>query len=106
MPWLSVHSDHLKMQVRVQPKSSRNRVDGIHGDAVKVHITAPPVEGAANKMCLKVLSDFLNVSPALLSIALGHTGRQKQIKISVPNGDPKKMAEEIRVRIREIPRKN
>jgi len=51
----------LKFNIYVQPRSSRNQVVGLHGDALKVKIKAPPVEGAANKMCIAVLAKALNV---------------------------------------------
>ena len=52
---------------------------GQHGDSLKLKVTAPPVEGAANKMCIKFLAKNLSVSPSSLEIIAGHTSRTKKV---------------------------
>ncbi|WP_300668162.1 DUF167 family protein [Desulfoluna sp.] len=71
----------LYFRIFVQPKSSKNTVAGIHGDALKVKITAPPVDGAANAMCIKFFSKFLGVSKSSIEIVSGQTGRNKRVRI-------------------------
>ena len=71
----------LFFRIFVQPKSSKNMVAGIHGDALKVKITAPPVDGAANAMCVKYFSKFLGVSKSSLEIVSGQTGRNKRVRV-------------------------
>ena len=66
-------------KVLVQPRSSKNAIAGIHDGALKIKLTAPPVDNAANKMCLKFLAKTLKVSKSALEITAGHTGRHKQI---------------------------
>jgi len=66
-------------KVRVQPRSSKNMVAGLFGDALKIKLTAPPVEGAANSMCIKYLSKCLSVPSYLLEIVSGQAGRTKYI---------------------------
>ncbi|MFO7666046.1 MAG: DUF167 domain-containing protein [Desulfobacterales bacterium] len=66
-------------KVRVQPRSSKNMVAGLFGDALKVKLTAPPVEGAANSMCIKYLSKWLSVPQYLLEIVSGQSCRTKYI---------------------------
>ena len=68
--------------VTVQPRASRNAVAGLHGNALKLLLTAPPVEGAANAACLRLLIDLLGVSRARLSIIRGMKARQKLICIT------------------------
>lgn len=63
----------------VQPKSARNMVVGLHGDAVKIKLTAPPVDNAANTLCVKFLAKVLGVSRSSLDIIAGHTSRSKQV---------------------------
>ena len=70
------------LPVAVQPRASRNAVGGIHGNALKLLLMAPPVEGAANAACLRFLADLLGVSRARLSILRGTKGRQKLIRIT------------------------
>ena len=70
------------LPVTVQPRASRNAVAGLHGNALKLLLTAPPVEGAANAACLGLLTALLGVSRARLSIIRGTKGRQKVICIT------------------------
>lgn len=65
----------------IQPRSSKNSVVGLYGDALKIKLTAPPVEGAANKMCIEFLAKQLGVPKSTLSIISGHSSRTKQILI-------------------------
>ncbi len=71
----------LLFRIFVQPKSSKNVISGIHGDALKVKITAPPVDGAANAMCIKFFSKLLGVSKSSLEIASGQSGRNKRVRV-------------------------
>jgi len=56
-------------------------IAGLHGDAIKIKLTAPPVGGEANKMCVKFLSKCLGVPKSSLEIVSGQTGRTKRILI-------------------------
>ena len=71
----------LKFNIYVQPRSSRNQVVGLHGDALKVKIKAPPVEGAANKMCIAVLAKALNVPKSAIEIVSGKASRTKRVQV-------------------------
>jgi hypothetical protein len=66
-------------KVLVQPRSSRNMLAGLHDDALKVKLTAPPVNNAANRMGIKFLAKALGVPKSSLEIVSGHTGRNKQV---------------------------
>jgi uncharacterized protein len=70
------------LPVTVQPRASRNAVAGLHGNALKLLLTAPPVEGAANAACLRFLTALLGLSRARLSIIKGMKARQKLICIT------------------------
>ena len=89
-------SDGLLFKIRVQPRSSKNRIAGLHGDALKINLTAPPVDNAANKACQAFIAGLLPVSKSAVSIVSGHTGRNKMVKVSCPNDTEKYTA------IREI----
>ena len=54
---------------------------GVTGDALKVKLTAPPVEGAANKLLVEFLSEMLHVAKSRVSIISGQSGRNKLVKI-------------------------
>ncbi|MFC1489527.1 DUF167 domain-containing protein [Thermodesulfobacteriota bacterium] len=69
----------VKFKVFVQPRSSKNMIAGLHGDALKIRLTAPPVDNAANKMCIQFLSKSLQVSKSSIEIISGHTSRTKMV---------------------------
>ena len=73
---------NVLLPVTVQPRASRNTMAGVHGHALKLLLTAPPVEGAANTACLGLLSELLGVSRARLSIVRGLKARHKVICIT------------------------
>jgi uncharacterized protein len=85
------HPCGLVVKIFVQPRSSRNEAVGMHGDALKIRLTAPPVDGEANKTCIDFLSKRLNVSKSSIEIISGRTGRTKQILLRFDEGhDPTK----------------
>jgi len=70
------------LAVRVTPRASRNEIFGVLNDGtVKIHLTAPPVEGQANEALLKFLSEVLGVPVSRLEIVAGKTGRDKLVSI-------------------------
>lgn len=74
--------DGVTFPVRVLPRSSRNEISGEQDGALKVKLTAPPVEGAANKALIEFLSGKLDVAKSRIEILSGQTGRSKVVKIS------------------------
>jgi len=68
----------IVFKVLVQPKSSMNTIVGCHNGALKIKITSPPVDGAANKTCIEFLAKMLNVSKSCFQIISGHSSRNKQ----------------------------
>ena len=70
------------LPVIVQPRSSRNTVIGLQQGAIKIALTAPPIDGAANAACLRFLADLLGLSRARLATAKGKTGRLKLIRVT------------------------
>jgi uncharacterized protein (TIGR00251 family) len=69
----------IVFNVLVQPRSSKNMIVGLHDGALKIKLTAPPVDNAANRMCLKFIAKCLGVSRSSLEIVTGHNSRHKQI---------------------------
>jgi uncharacterized protein (TIGR00251 family) len=67
--------------VQVIPRASRNEVEGIKGNALKVRVTAPPVEGAANKALIELLAERLKIRKSQIEIVAGQTSRQKMISV-------------------------
>ncbi len=82
----------ISFKVFVQPKSSKNMIAGLHGDALKIRLTAPPVDNAANRLCIKYLAKCLKVPKSALGILSGHTGRNKLLLFKYQTEKPDKAA--------------
>ncbi|MBV8207067.1 MAG: DUF167 domain-containing protein [Acidobacteria bacterium] len=67
--------------VRLQPRAKRSGVAGEIGGALKIAVTAAPVEGNANAACLEILANLLNAPKSSFSIALGETSRNKVVRV-------------------------
>jgi hypothetical protein len=67
--------------VTVQPRAKKNEIVGVIGDALKIRLTAPPVQGAANEQCRKLLAETLQVNRAHVVILSGLHGRQKRLQV-------------------------
>ena len=68
-------------RVRVQPRSSQESIVGCWNQALKVRLTAPPLENRANRQLLELLADSLAVPRASIKILSGHRGRLKTVQI-------------------------
>ncbi len=77
--------EEIGFKIHVQPRSSQNRIEGVYGDALKVRLTAPPVDGQANKLCIQFLAREFKVKKSDVKIVSGHKGRLKKIAISLEN---------------------
>jgi len=67
--------------IRVQPRARKNAIVGERGDALKLALTAPPVEGRANEACIEFLAEFLKVPRSSITIAAGQSSRNKVIRV-------------------------
>jgi len=93
----------LVFKIFVQPKASKNTIVGLYDDALKIKLTAPPVEGAANRMCLKYLAKCLMVPPGSLEIISGQTSRTKRILLRYENdGVSEKEKQHIKERVKGL----
>ena len=70
------------LAVRVTPRASKNEIVEVLSDGtIKVHLTAPPIEGRANEELIKFLAEVLGVSTARIEVVAGATGRDKLISV-------------------------
>ncbi len=69
------------LTVHVVPRARTTAVAGRHGDAIKIRLAAPPVDGAANAELVRFLAERLGLPRGHVTIAAGHTGRRKTVKI-------------------------
>lgn len=75
----------ITFSVKVQPRAKKNAITGIVGDALKLALTAPPVEGKANEAVIGFLADFFDIPRSSVTITAGKTSRLKMIRISGAN---------------------
>jgi uncharacterized protein len=75
-------ADGVSFAVHVQPRASRCGIIGVLNDAVKIRLTSPPVDGAANDQCIEFFAGLLKVRRRDITIVTGDTSRHKIIKIS------------------------
>lgn len=68
-------------KVRVQPKASRNQVDGYEEGTLRLRVTAPATEGKANAGVITLLANTLDVSKSNLGIVRGHSSRDKVVSV-------------------------
>ncbi|PSW18571.1 YggU family protein [Photobacterium sanctipauli] len=85
---VSRQGDDLVIRLYIQPKASRDQIVGLHGDEVKIAITAPPVDGKANAHLAKYLSKQFKVAKGQVNIEKGELGRHKQVRIESPREVP------------------
>ncbi len=72
----------VSFAVKVHPRAKKNAISGTVGDALKVALTAPPVEGKANQALIEFFADFFEIPHSSVSIASGETSRNKLIRVS------------------------
>ena len=68
--------------VKVQPRAKKNAITGEFGDALKLALTAPPLEGRANEACIEFFANLLEVPRSSVTIASGQTSRRKVIRVA------------------------
>jgi len=72
----------ITFAVKVHPRAKKNAITGEVGDALKVAITAPPVDGKANAACVEFFAKLLNLPRSSVTIAAGQTSRNKVIRVT------------------------
>lgn len=74
-------ADDSLLRVRVQPRASRDEITGWREGVLSVRVTAPPVDGQANRAVVALLATTLRVPPSTLSVARGERGRDKLVRV-------------------------
>ena len=94
---VTVTATAVRIAVRVQPRSARHRVVGVHNGALKIQVTAPPVEGAANRAVVELLAEWLDVPRGSVAVLRGEGARDKLIEVR--SDDPQALAKRIAGRV-------
>ncbi len=86
--WYCWEGVDLLLQVRVQPRASRDELAGVQDGRLRVRITAPPVDGKANVHLRGFLAEVFQVSKSRVVLVAGATGRDKHLRITTPRRLP------------------
>ena len=80
-PWLRVAGDDVVLSLRIQPGAKRTEVAGVYGEALKIRLNAPPVDGKANDALIAFLAERLGVPKARVVLEAGQTSRSKRVRV-------------------------
>ncbi len=80
-PFLTAGNDGTYIMLRIHPGSSKKGISGLHGDALKIKLFAQPVEGAANKALIALLSKALGIKKSSIEITSGERSKDKRVFI-------------------------
>ena len=75
-------AEGVYLSIKLQPRATRNQIQGLHGNELKIAITAPPVDSAANNFLLRFVADEFNLSRSAVQLVRGQTSRHKTIFIA------------------------
>lgn len=82
MPPITPTAAGVRLRIRVQPRASQTKLAGLHGDALKVRVTAAPVDGSANDALVRFLAERLGVPRSAVRLLSGVGSREKVLEIS------------------------
>jgi uncharacterized protein len=71
----------VRLRLRIQPRASREEIAGVSGDAIRIRLTAPPVDGTANEALVRFLAALLQVPRSAVELVSGRTGRTKLVTV-------------------------
>jgi uncharacterized protein (TIGR00251 family) len=72
----------IRLAVHVQPRASRTAIDGQHGNALKIRVAAPPVDGAANEALVRFLAEVLDRPRSAVQLTAGAGSRRKTVEVT------------------------
>ena len=81
MPWLRTDGDGVVLTLYIQPGAKRSEVVGAHGEALKIRLAAPPVDGKANAALIEFLAAKVGVGRTAVTLLSGETARAKRVRI-------------------------
>jgi len=81
----TVAGSSIVLNLHIQPRASKNQVCGVQDNALKIRLTSPPVDGAANKLCREFLAELLDLPKSAVEIISGETSRHKRVRITTCN---------------------
>jgi uncharacterized protein (TIGR00251 family) len=82
MSWLAADPDGVTLRLHIQPGAKKTEVVGLHGEALKIRLAAPPVDGKANACLIGFLAERLGVAKASVRLVSGESSRAKRVRIA------------------------
>lgn len=82
MSWIADAPGGCRLQVRVTPRAAQHRVEGVAGDALRIRLAAPPIEGRANEALVEFVADTLDLPRRAVQLEAGARGRTKRLFIA------------------------
>lgn len=82
MTWCTDKTDGVIINLRIVPRAAKNEICGIHDEAIKVRLQAPPVDGKANKALIKFMAKTLGIRQSDIEIISGESSRNKRVHVS------------------------
>ena len=95
MNWYRRNADVITLTLHVQPGAKRSEINGLYGDALKVRLAAPPIEGRANDALLKYVAQLFGVSSKQVELKQGIQSRRKIVAITGSNIEPENLLSKI-----------
>lgn len=86
-PWLRVGEQRATLTLHIQPGAKKTEVAGLHGDALKIRLAAPPVDGKANAALIAFVAQRLDVARSAVTLKSGQTSRRKVLEVADPPAD-------------------
>lgn len=81
MDWLRESNGHVTLTLHIQPGAKKTEVAGLYGDALKVRLAAPPVDGKANAALIEFIADRLGLAKSKVILKSGQTSRRKTLEV-------------------------
>jgi uncharacterized protein (TIGR00251 family) len=89
--WYRRNGDELTLTLHIQPGAKRSEIAGLHGEALKVRLAAPPIEGRANEALLRFIADLFAVPLRQVELRQGGQSRHKVVAVSGSQVDPQQL---------------
>ncbi len=89
--WYRREGDSITLTLHIQPGAKRSEVAGLHGEALKIRLAAPPIEGRANEALLRFVADSFDVPLRQVELLRGAQSRHKMVKITGSKVEPESL---------------
>jgi uncharacterized protein len=81
LSWVTADGGGARLRIHVQPRAARSEIAGLYGEALKVRLAAPPVEGAANDELVRFLAERLGIARRRVTLEAGARARAKTVRV-------------------------